>query len=81
MGLRLFDSLVVLVNGTEIWRGYRECADGYDVVFGTLMPPPDSVVGGGIEHGEQVRSKYHIGGIMPVAMVIETRRRDTPNSP
>jgi hypothetical protein len=74
-GAHLFDSLVVVVNGTERWRGYRDgCENGYDVDFGGLIAPSDSVVGLELQHGERVRSKYHVSGEQPVAMVIETRR-------
>lgn len=73
---RLGDSLVLIVNDREAWRGvYDPChptAGHYAAALDHLIPATDSVVSFVIEHGPDVTATYHIGGRRPVAFVIRT---------
>lgn len=73
------DSLVVIVNGREEWRGlYVLCTDKRaGAVSSTTwrLAATDSIRSLYVIRGDTVRRSFHIGGIKPSAMIIETEPR------
>jgi hypothetical protein len=73
------DSLVFVVNGREHWRGlYVLCTDERAVAAGSTtwrLAATDSIRSLYVIRGDTVRRAFHIGGINPSAMIIETAPR------
>ncbi len=76
-GPRVNDSLIIVVDGTERWRGlYRLCSES--PASGTVPWLPassDSIRNLSVISGDTVRATFHLGGSHPSVMIIETRRR------
>jgi len=69
------DSLVIVVNDREAWRGvYDPCRpfQGRSAALEHAIPATDSVISVMFLHGPDVSAKYHIGGMGPAAYVIRT---------
>lgn len=71
----LGDSLVLVVNDHEVWRGvYDPChpSPGRSAALDHVIPATDSVISLYYLHGPDVAAKYHIGGQGPSAYIIRT---------
>lgn len=67
------DSVVLVVDGVERWRGtYEACRDGR--AASPLLRTADSVVSVMVVRGDSARGRYRIGGARPSAVLVETRR-------
>jgi hypothetical protein len=76
-GPRLNDSLVIVVDGRERWRGlYRLCSEAPALSARVAWMPAtaDSVRSVQVVHGAAARQTYGIGGTRPSALLIETLR-------
>lgn len=69
------DSLVIVVNDHEAWRGvYDPChpSPGRDAALDHVIPATDSVISLEFVHGPDVGARFHIGGKRAAAYVIRT---------
>jgi hypothetical protein len=75
-GAGLNDSLVIVVDGTERWRGlFRLCSEAPASASVSWLPTnPDSMRNVVVIKGDTVRTTYRIGGLRPSALIVETRR-------
>lgn len=72
---RLCDSLIIIVNDHEAWRGvYDPChaSPGRRAALDHVIPGTDSVVSVEFRTGPFVALTYHIGGKGPAAYIIRT---------
>lgn len=72
----LGDTLVLVVNDREAWRGlYDPChpsAGRYSAALEHVIPATDSVISFEIEHGPEAAARYHVGWNRVTVYVIRT---------
>ena len=81
-GPRLNDSLLVVVDGRERWRGvYAICPSSRNLQSAIFdwLPPADSIVSVEVIKSGEARKTYGIGGAAPSVLLIRTRR--VPSGP
>jgi len=76
-GPRVNDSLIIVVDRTERWRGlYHLCSESPASETVPWLPgSSDSIRNISVISGDTVGATFHLGGSHPSAMIIETRRR------
>ena len=75
-GPRVGDSVVVVVDGVERWRGvFRLCVDTPQSPPPPWLPAPDSVESVTVRKGEPVRNADQAEGRRASTLIIKTRRK------
>lgn len=73
--MRPGDSVVIILNDREAWRGVYDPHPRHgelQAALDHLIPGTDSIVSSDVWTGRDVAAKYHVGGTRPSAIMIRT---------